>query len=795
MTQRVPNIDVKQEGTSDSPLVTPNSSLEALQLKTRQDTALDPLEAVHADVTAFLTSLADVFGEALFWFEDELQQERSPDLRSKVRFLGRQLHFEQSMSTKCRIGFVGERGVGKTSLLNKLLGEDSLFPTNPNGTCTASVSEISSWENDNYNILIDFLPEEEATADLEIAYGILFGPSDGEPVSTEKLEELKKAWQILKALYPKANIVDLEKLLMRLGREKKFLPAEHQTLVSKRQVSVSFSDLKELKISLAKYTDFEGTYWPIVEKVVVRGPFHRRGLLSLGCVVLDIPGEGDGVTILGVRAAEAVQSCDYRFLVVRRAMFCTEKTASLVSELSSGSGTQFSIIVADRDDRAPHNFRRETEKTFQNLRSDWKGKRLPELPEGLPINLLPNYTSTDPALDSLHTNDYRKTMKLATDCVLGDIQRRADDLSRFLQKTKECLCAILSTSEKVRRYELRVTLDDDLKGIIRKNPEPKLDFGSMLEDCHPNSLRALFGGGGRIRYPFSLQLAKSTTRKIDVADFKNYLEKVETDIKNLPASCRALAEKIRANFEAEVANFLKEKNIRRIVITEFYSWAKTVSETRGRKLKYLLDQWLQQNHSKLVELVDREILKHLSSRLAPIWELGSMYQPSSIAGEDVVIRGELARLSKSGEILQVNTTDVPAGFKTLSTNRERQFTWKNIHTTADFLCEPMRQSVPYLMRSKPGFVYVLSNPAMPGLFKIGSTTGSVLERKLCLETTGVPAVFKIELECKVLTRVRTAEMIIHEIFKKTRYSSKREFFQVDLALIKQVVEVVCVTLQ
>lgn len=77
-----------------------------------------------------------------------------------------------------------------------------------------------------------------------------------------------------------------------------------------------------------------------------------------------------------------------------------------------------------------------------------------------------------------------------------------------------------------------------------------------------------------------------------------------------------------------------------------------------------------------------------------------------------------------------------------------------------------------------GYVYILSNPAMPGLHKIGKTTRSSQARAHELYQTGVPAPFKVEYEvfspdCSWLERA------VHEELSDSREDFSREFFRVD----------------
>ena len=77
-----------------------------------------------------------------------------------------------------------------------------------------------------------------------------------------------------------------------------------------------------------------------------------------------------------------------------------------------------------------------------------------------------------------------------------------------------------------------------------------------------------------------------------------------------------------------------------------------------------------------------------------------------------------------------------------------------------------------------GTVYVLTNPAMEGLVKIGKTTRDVSLRLADLYTTGVPLPFECEYAAKVKD-VDATEKAFHLGFKKDRVNIKREFFKID----------------
>jgi hypothetical protein len=76
-----------------------------------------------------------------------------------------------------------------------------------------------------------------------------------------------------------------------------------------------------------------------------------------------------------------------------------------------------------------------------------------------------------------------------------------------------------------------------------------------------------------------------------------------------------------------------------------------------------------------------------------------------------------------------------------------------------------------------GYVYVMTNPAIPGLVKIGRTSGEPLERATALRTTGVPERFIVEHSVLSHDCV-SLERELHNHFSSSRHSDEREFFRI-----------------
>lgn len=79
-----------------------------------------------------------------------------------------------------------------------------------------------------------------------------------------------------------------------------------------------------------------------------------------------------------------------------------------------------------------------------------------------------------------------------------------------------------------------------------------------------------------------------------------------------------------------------------------------------------------------------------------------------------------------------------------------------------------------------GYVYVLSNPSMPGVVKIGFSNAGGKARSKQLYTTSVPNAFKLEFEVLV-DRPERLERSVHNELKASRVTDNREFFKLSVA--------------
>lgn len=88
-----------------------------------------------------------------------------------------------------------------------------------------------------------------------------------------------------------------------------------------------------------------------------------------------------------------------------------------------------------------------------------------------------------------------------------------------------------------------------------------------------------------------------------------------------------------------------------------------------------------------------------------------------------------------------------------------------------------QQSAPEAV-SRDGFIYMLSNEAMPGIFKVGMTCRSPHARiEELSKSTSAPAPFEL-VHAIAVDNPLTVERRVHQLLAKHRISANREFFRI-----------------
>lgn len=95
------------------------------------------------------------------------------------------------------------------------------------------------------------------------------------------------------------------------------------------------------------------------------------------------------------------------------------------------------------------------------------------------------------------------------------------------------------------------------------------------------------------------------------------------------------------------------------------------------------------------------------------------------------------------------------------------------------------------MATEYGFVYVLRNDSMPGIYKIGMTLRSPRQRAEELSAaTGVPTDFEVAYYAE-FEAPREVEMFIRRELDDHRVNESREFFKMEVSAIADFIDSIC----
>ncbi|KAK8100857.1 hypothetical protein PG999_011231 [Apiospora kogelbergensis] len=282
-------------------------------LKHGVETGVRFLDQLAANLAAYTTT------ETTSWLQNILAQKELAEPRRIV------------------VGVVGNTGAGKSSVINALMDEERLLPTNCLRACTASPTEISyNYSEDPselYSAEVEFITREEWVKELEELYADLLDPSgDISRDSSNAESDAGVAYAKLKAVYPSKT----KEMLAQANPDD--LAAEHgirSVLSSTKLLKATTS--KDLYSQLQRYIDSKEKltgderkknprmeFWPLIKVVRIR---TKADALSTGAVIVDLPGVQDSNAARAAVADNYMKQCGGLWIVAPITRAVDDKTA------------------------------------------------------------------------------------------------------------------------------------------------------------------------------------------------------------------------------------------------------------------------------------------------------------------------------------------------------------------------------------------------------------------------------------------------------------------------------------
>ncbi|OCK74971.1 hypothetical protein K432DRAFT_409418 [Lepidopterella palustris CBS 459.81] len=227
------------------------------------------------------------------------------------------------------VGVVGNTGAGKSSVINALLDEERLVPTNCMRACTAVVTEMS-WNNSKdehskYRAEIEFISREDWERELgTLLRDLLDSNGQVSRECTDPDSEAGIAWAKFKAVYPQktkemlanTNVKSLMKdltVLNVLGTTKKIFESQPGLFYKRLQ---RYVDSKEKNTRNEKKRDKKDKkqmeYWPLIKVVKI---YTKSAALSTGAVIVDLPGVHDSNAARAAVAQGYMKQCTGLWIV------------------------------------------------------------------------------------------------------------------------------------------------------------------------------------------------------------------------------------------------------------------------------------------------------------------------------------------------------------------------------------------------------------------------------------------------------------------------------------------------
>ena len=244
---------------------------------------------------------------------------------------------KQAGRTKTVVGVVGATGAGKSSVINAMLDEERLVPTNCMRACTAVVTEISYNQEDiQYRAEVEFIGRQDWAKELKILFQDLFdGSGEVSRECTNEESDAGIAYAKIRAVYPKLTREDMKnatvEYLMQhgnvncLGTERKLENDDPIGFYKKLQHYVDSKEKSTAKDKNEKEkTAREMEFWPLIKVVRL---YVKAPALATGAIIVDLPGVHDSNQARAAVAQNYMKTCTGLWIVAPITRAVDDKSA------------------------------------------------------------------------------------------------------------------------------------------------------------------------------------------------------------------------------------------------------------------------------------------------------------------------------------------------------------------------------------------------------------------------------------------------------------------------------------
>jgi GTPase SAR1 family protein len=228
--------------------------------------------------------------------------------------------------TRTVIGVVGNTGAGKSSVINAVLEEERLVPTNCMRACTAVVTEMSYNESNNesarYRAEIEFIQSEDWRRELKVLFEEVFDSVSGMSKEVNNPDSIAGvAYAKMRAVYHKHTKESLQRSTIEqlmnvpsikpiLGTVRRINSRDCASFYQRLQHYVdSQQNLNNKKSNQPKR---ELQLWPLIKVVRI---YTKADALSTGAVIVDLPGVHDSNAARAAVAEGYIKECTGLFIV------------------------------------------------------------------------------------------------------------------------------------------------------------------------------------------------------------------------------------------------------------------------------------------------------------------------------------------------------------------------------------------------------------------------------------------------------------------------------------------------